>query len=95
MQLSKIDGVALIVLGLMLFGFQAMVYYDAKTACYRPAWVFNGEARARNVSGTGNPWHSVFDGRGSYPRYAAASRRTRGKARHQGFVLKLIKCLEI
>ncbi len=55
--------------------------YDAKTALYRPASVFDDEGRARNVSGTGNPWDSVFVGRCSHPRYTAASRRTRGKNR--------------
>ena len=53
--------------------------YDDKTSCYRPARVFNDEARARNVSGTRNPWHSVFDGQCSHPRYAPASPGNRGQ----------------
>jgi hypothetical protein len=86
MQLGKIDGFALIVLGLMLFGLQTMVYMTPKQLVTGPHGLSTTKVEHENVSGSGNPWHSVFDGRCSHPRHAPASRRTRGKNRRLSLV---------
>src|SRR5882724_1957168 len=79
MQFGRFHGIALITVGVMLLGLHTMLYMTTKQVVTGPPEFFNDEARARNVSGTRNPWHSVFDGRCSHPRYAAARRGTRGK----------------
>jgi hypothetical protein len=102
MQSGGFHGISLILLALMLLGLQTALYMTTKQIVTGPPGVFSDEARTRNVSGTGNPWHSVFSGRCSHPRHGAGEPTNprqkppskSGRNVSLGLVLELTKRLE-
>jgi len=78
MQFGRFHGVARITLGVMPLGLQTMLYMTIKQVVTGPP-EFSTTRLEHETYPVQEPWHSVFDGRCSHPRYAAARRGTRGK----------------